>query len=97
MLIEVGHFALTLALGLSLVQFAVPPWGTRHQKAMNVAGPTALAVFACGAVVRGPHAADVTSDFSVLNVVENSHSAKPSSTSCPASGGTMRARCSSGS
>ncbi|HEX5868332.1 MAG TPA: heme lyase CcmF/NrfE family subunit, partial [Beijerinckiaceae bacterium] len=80
MLIEVGHFALTLALGLSLVQFAVPLWGTRANDPvlMNVAGPTALAVFACVALsFAALTAAYVTSDFSVLNVVENSHSAKP--------------------
>ena len=29
MLVEAGHFALALALGLSLIQFAVPLWGTR--------------------------------------------------------------------
>ena len=45
---------------------------------MNVAGPTALAVFACVALsFAALTAAYVTSDFSVLNVVENSHSAKP--------------------
>ena len=76
MLIEVGHFALTLALGLSLVQFAmcVPghaPMIRGHERRR----PTAPVV-ACAAVVRGPRYV-VTSDFSVLNVVENSHSAKP--------------------
>ena len=29
MLIEAGHFALALALGLSLIQFVVPLWGSR--------------------------------------------------------------------
>ena len=80
MLIEAGHFALALALGLSLIQFVVPLWGTRARDPilMGVAGPAALAVlalvgFAFAALTR----AYVTSDFSVLNVVENSHSQKP--------------------
>jgi cytochrome c-type biogenesis protein CcmF len=79
-LIEAGHFALTLALGLSFVQFALPLWGTRtgDPVLMDVAGPTALAAFACVALAFAAlTAAYVTSDFSVLNVVENSHSAKP--------------------
>ena len=29
MLVEAGHFALVLALGLSLVQLVVPLWGAR--------------------------------------------------------------------
>ena len=80
MLIEAGHFALALALGLSLIQFVVPLWGTRARDPilMGVAGPAALALlalvaFAFAALTR----AYVTSDFSVLNVVENSHSQKP--------------------
>ena len=45
MLIEAGHFALALALGLSLVQFAVPLWGARANDPvlMGVAAPAALA------------------------------------------------------
>jgi cytochrome c-type biogenesis protein CcmF len=79
-LIEAGHFALALALGLSLVQFGIPLWGTRTNDPvlMGVAAPAALGVFACTtfaflALVY----AHAVSDFSVLNVVENSHSAKP--------------------
>ena len=80
MLIEAGHFALTLALGLSLIQFAIPLWGTRTNDSTltRVAAPAALTVFACVAlafsVLTWAYAA---SDFSVLNVVENSHSTKP--------------------
>ena len=49
MLVEAGHFAPALALGLSLLQFAVPLWGTRTSDPtlMGVAAPVALAVFAC--------------------------------------------------
>jgi cytochrome c-type biogenesis protein CcmF len=80
MLIEAGHFALALALGLSLIQLVVPLWGTRagDRMLMRVAEPAALAVFAC--VLFSFSAltwAYATSDFSVRNVVENSHSLKP--------------------
>lgn len=80
MLVEAGHFALTLALGLSLIQFVVPLWGARANDPvlMSVAPVTGLAVFACIAFsFLALTVAYVTSDFSVLNVVENSHSAKP--------------------
>ena len=76
MLIEAGHFALALALGLSLVQCAIPLWGTRTNDPvlMGVAGPTALAVFGCIAFAFATlTVAYATSDFSVANVVENSH------------------------
>jgi len=79
-LVEAGHFALALALGLSLIQFAVPLWGTRTGDVvlMGVATPTALAVLGCVALsFVALTVAYVTSDFSVLNVVENSHSTKP--------------------
>ena len=80
MLVEAGHFALALALGLSLIQFAVPLWGTRtgDPVLMAVAPPAALAVLGCiGFAFAALTLAYATSDFSVLNVVENSHSTKP--------------------
>ena len=80
MLIEAGHFALALALGLSAIQLVVALWGTRANDPvlMGVASPTALAVFACvAAAFAALTLAYASSDFSVLNVVENSHSAKP--------------------
>lgn len=80
MLVEAGHFALALALGLSLIQFVVPLWGTRtnDQVLLSVAPVTALAVLACvGFAFLTLVNAYATSDFSVLNVVENSHSTKP--------------------
>ena len=80
MIVEIGHFAFALALGLSLVQLIVPLWGayTRDPILMGIARPAAFAV--CGLVAlsfAALTAAHVTSDFSVLNVVENSHTAKP--------------------
>ncbi len=80
MLIEVGHFALALALALSLAQCVMPIWAARTGDAMlrEVAGPAALGSFACVALAFGALLyAHATSDFSVLNVVENSHSTKP--------------------
>ncbi|MEE1611205.1 heme lyase CcmF/NrfE family subunit [Microvirga sp. CF3016] len=80
MLVEAGHFALALALGLSLIQFIVPLWGARANDPvlMAVAPTSALAVLACIAFsFLALTAAYVNSDFSVLNVVQNSHSAKP--------------------
>jgi cytochrome c-type biogenesis protein CcmF len=79
-LVEAGHFALALALGLSLIQFVVPVWGTRtnDQVLMSVAPTAALAVLGCvGFAFLALTVAYATSDFSVLNVAENSHSTKP--------------------
>ena len=77
---EVGHFALILAVGVALYQFVVPLVGAhRGDVAAMRAGVSAailqlvLIAIAFAALVH----AYVTSDFSVLNVVENSHSAKP--------------------
>jgi len=77
---ELGHYALVLALGLALVQASVPLYGARTNDPvlMSVAGPTALAQFGFVAIAFGALVACyVTSDFSVVNVFENSHSAKP--------------------
>jgi len=79
-LVEAGHFALALALGLSLIQFIVPLWGARANDPvlMAVAPAGALAVLACIAFsFVALTFAYLNSDFSVLNVVQNSHSAKP--------------------
>jgi cytochrome c-type biogenesis protein CcmF len=80
MIIELGHYALTLALALSLVQCIVPAWGARtgDTALLSVAAPAALATFvAIAFAFLALVYAYVTSDFSVLNVVENSHSLKP--------------------
>jgi cytochrome c-type biogenesis protein CcmF len=79
-LIEAGHFALALALAVSMVQCILPLWGTRVNDSvlMGVAGPAALAAFGCVAFAFAALTyAHVTDDFSVLNVIENSHSTKP--------------------
>ena len=80
MIAESGHYALVLALGLALIQSIVPLVGARWRDPalMNVARSTALAqlgfVAASFAALVTLH---VTSDFSVANVFENSHSLKP--------------------
>jgi cytochrome c-type biogenesis protein CcmF len=80
MIVEIGHFALILALAMALVQAIVPFIGAwRGDRAlMGVATSTAIGQFALVAVSFGALAwAHLTSDFSVLNVAENSHSAVP--------------------
>ena len=80
MIAEIGHYALVLALGLALIQAVVPIVGARlrDDTLMGVAGPTALAQFAFVATAFAAlTACYVTSDFSVANVFENSHSAMP--------------------
>ncbi|ABD08144.1 cytochrome c-type biogenesis protein CcmF [Rhodopseudomonas palustris HaA2] len=80
MIAEAGHYALVLALALALIQSTVPILGARLGDGglMNVARSAALAQFVFVAVSFGALVwLNVTSDFSVVNVYENSHSAKP--------------------
>ena len=80
MIVEAGHYALVLALALALVQSIVPMIGARlgEPTLMGVAGSTAVAQFAFALFAFGALTiAYVVSDFSVVNVFENSHSAKP--------------------
>jgi cytochrome c-type biogenesis protein CcmF len=77
---ELGHYALVLALGLALVQSSVPILGARRNDPtlMAVAGPTAVAQFGFVAVAFAALiGCYLRSDFSLINVFENSHSAKP--------------------
>jgi cytochrome c-type biogenesis protein CcmF len=77
---ELGHYALTLALGLAVIQGVMPVVGTRtgDLALMSIAAPAALAQFAFVALsFAALAAAYVSSDFSVLNVYENSNSAMP--------------------
>jgi cytochrome c-type biogenesis protein CcmF len=80
MIAETGHYALVLALALALVQASVPMVGARKNDPvlMAVAGPTAVAQFCFIAIAFAALTmCYVRSDFSVVNVFENSHSAKP--------------------
>jgi cytochrome c-type biogenesis protein CcmF len=80
MIIELGHFAVLLALVVALVQMVLPAWGARvgDARLMQVAEPAALAQFALLAIAfLALTYAYITSDFSVENVWTNSHSDKP--------------------
>src|ERR1700739_522861 len=80
MIAEVGHYALVLALALALIQSVVPLIGARVRDGalMAVAGPTALAQFGFVALSFAMLVSCyVGSDFSVVNVYKNSHSAMP--------------------
>jgi cytochrome c-type biogenesis protein CcmF len=77
---EAGHYALVLALALALIQSTVPILGARLRDPglMNVARSSALAQLLFAAIAfLALVILYVTSDFSVVNVFENSHSAKP--------------------
>ena len=80
MIVEIGHFGLALALALSLVQAVMPAWAMRSgdPALRGVATAAALGAFFCVALAFAALTyAHVTSDFSVLNVVEHSHTTKP--------------------
>ena len=80
MIPELGHYALMLALGLALIQATMPIVGARTNDAvlMNMASPLAVAHFIFVAIAFcALGECYVASDFSVLNVYENSNSAMP--------------------
>ncbi|MEO1277191.1 MAG: cytochrome c biogenesis protein CcsA, partial [Pseudomonadota bacterium] len=80
MIVELGHFALILALVVSLFQMSVPLVGAERgwQDWMRAASPAALVQFALVSLSFAALThAFVTSDFSVKLVAEHSHSAKP--------------------
>ena len=80
MLVEIGHFALVLALSVAAVQGTLPLVGAaaRNRALMDVARPAAglqlgLVTLAFAIFIH----AHIVSDFSVLNVFENSSLSKP--------------------
>ena len=80
MFVEAGHFAIILALSLALVQSVLPFWGARvgDLGLMRIGSSAALGQFLFVALAFAALAqAHLASDFSVVNVVENSHSAMP--------------------
>ena len=80
MIVEAGHFALVLALALALVNAAVPLYGhyARDARLLAVAPSVAVAGFGFTAMAfLALTYAHVASDFSLVNVVENSASTKP--------------------
>lgn len=77
---EIGHFALVLALAAAIVQFSFPLYGAHRSDRglMAMSEPAAFAQLALVALAfLALMHAYVVSDFSVSNVWENSHSAKP--------------------
>ena len=79
-MVEIGHFALVLAFALALIQTIVPLVGARigNDRMMAVAAPTAITGFALTALsFAALMFAYAGSDFSVVNVWENSHSLQP--------------------
>jgi cytochrome c-type biogenesis protein CcmF len=79
-IVELGHFALILAFCVALVQCAAPLSGLalRDARLLRVADACAPVLFALVAFSFGALIwAHVVSDFSVTNVILNSHSAKP--------------------
>ena len=80
MITELGHFALILALFVAIIQSTVPLVGAarRHLGWMTVGRSCALTGFALTALAMlALMHAYVTSDFTVINVIENSHTDKP--------------------
>ncbi|MET0279072.1 MAG: heme lyase CcmF/NrfE family subunit [Pseudorhodoplanes sp.] len=80
MIAEIGHYALVLALCLALIQATLPVIGARigDRTLMGIADPVAIVQFLfVGLSFAALTALYVTSDFSVANVFENSHSQKP--------------------
>ncbi len=80
MIVELGHYALILALCLAVLQSTVPLWGAARGNLawMTLGRSTAVAQFVLiAAAFAALIHAYVTSDFSVANVAENSNSAKP--------------------
>ena len=80
MIVELGQFALVLALVVALVQATVPLVGaSRGDAALTAfAKPAAYVQLACiAAAFAALTFAYVTFDFSVVNVARNSHSTQP--------------------
>ena len=75
MIPEIGHFALVLALGVSLL-LALSPFLSRSS--VHLVKPCATVLFVLVTVSFATLVQSyVESDFSVINVVQNSHSLKP--------------------
>ncbi|MEX2616326.1 MAG: heme lyase CcmF/NrfE family subunit [Alphaproteobacteria bacterium] len=80
MIAEIGHFALILALVVALVQAIVPLTGAARNDAgwMGIAAPASVVQFACVAASFGCLVYSFAiSDFSVVNVAQNSNSLQP--------------------
>ena len=80
MIVELGHFALVLAFALAVLQSILPLWGTvtNDNRLMATADTSAVGILLFIAIAFGSLMwAYATSDFSVVNVWQNSHSQMP--------------------
>ncbi len=80
MIIEIGHFALALALAVAIAQMILPYAPLRLGPGAVLAGTSSAALLQFALLIVSFLAltyAFIVSDFSVQNVVQNSHSAKP--------------------
>ncbi len=80
MIVELGHFALILALSVAVIQSVLPMWGAWRGDAllMAVAEPAALIqMLLVGFAFAALTYAFVNSDFSLAVVTANSHTLKP--------------------
>lgn len=100
MIPEIGQFALILAFVTAIYQFAVPMYGAWRgdSRLMAVAPPAALLQFGLIALAFACLTwSYVSSDFSVENVFQNSHSDKPLIYKISVCGEIMKAPCCCGS
>jgi len=77
---EIGHLSLAVALMVALLQSTVPLWGAARGDTglTGFARPAALVQFGAIAIAFGALThAYLVSDFSLVNVANNSHSTKP--------------------
>ncbi|HET9019311.1 MAG TPA: heme lyase CcmF/NrfE family subunit [Acetobacteraceae bacterium] len=80
MIPELGHFALALAVALGFAQAIVPLYGAHRRDVRLMQAAPALAIgqfFALAVSFTALAWSNVVSDFSVLNVAENTNSLEP--------------------
>ena len=80
MIPELGHFALALACAIAFAQAVLPIWGAHRRDARMIAAAPGIAagqLLALGVAAFCLVWSNVSDDFSVLNVAENSNSLKP--------------------
>ncbi len=80
MIVELGHFALVMALVVAGVQTVLPLWGaqTNDARLMGLARPAALAQLLCILIAFGAlMQAYIACDFSVAVVANNSNAQQP--------------------
>ncbi len=80
MIVELGHFALVLAFSLAVLQSVLPLWGTvsNNNRLMATADTSSIGIlFFVTAAFASLMWSYAVSDFSVVNVWQNSHSQMP--------------------